>query len=251
MEVNCMVLHPFCRSFGKINKMMRHRIITFLVCAFLAALTFACSTGSKSVKALADSRDSISYVIGMNLAYNIMEMDSTINPDMVVAGVNDMLKGMPKMTFEDAKFYFLAYHNYDVYERVRKYEEQFLEDLAASDNKVERTRSGLTYKVEALGDMNKMASGYRDTVALTYRVTNMAGEEVDPASERADTLRNAVDRLLPGLSEGAKLIGEGGKISLWLPSSMAYGSAGDSEKGIKPNEMLRYDIQIVEVKKRR
>jgi FKBP-type peptidyl-prolyl cis-trans isomerase len=48
-----------------------------------------------------------------------------------------------------------------------------------------------------------------------------------------------------------KLIGEGGKISLWLPSSMAYGSAGDSEKGIKPNEMLRYDVQIVEVKKRR
>ena len=246
-----MVLHPFCQSFIKMKKMNRHTIFSLLVCATIMAFSLACSGGSKSVKGLASSQDSLSYVVGMNLAYNILKMDSTLNADMVVAGINDMLKGEEKMSFEDAKYYFLAYHNYDVYERVRNYEEQFLKDLAASDNKIERTKSGLTYKVETLGDMNKMASGYRDTVAFTYRETNMAGEEVDPLSERADTLRNAVDRFLPGLSEGMKLIGEGGKISLWLPSSMAYGSAGDSEKGIKPNEMLRYDVQIVEVKKRR
>ena len=227
------------------------RFISLVVCAMMMVLTFACSSGSKSPKGMANDIDSVSYVVGMNIAYNVLKMDSTLNPDMVVAGIADMLKGESKMTMEDAKFYFLAYQNYDVYERVRKYEEQYLEDLKASDDKIERTKSGLTYKVEALGDMNKIASNYRDTIAITYRVTNLAGEEVDPASDRADTLRNAIDKFIPGLTEGLKLVGQGGKISLWLPSSMAYGSAGDEQKGIKPNEMLRYDVEIVEVKPRR
>lgn len=241
----------FVRVFVKMIKMKRDRFVSLVVCAVAMALTFACSGDGKKVKALANDTDSISYVVGMNIAYNIMQMDSTLNPDMIVAGIADMLKSESKLSFEDAKFYFLAYQNYDVYERVRKYEEQFLEDLAASDKKIERTKSGLTYKVEELGDMNKIASNFRDSVAITYRATNMAGEEVDPVGERADTLRNMVDKFIPGLSEGLKLIGQGGKISLWLPSSIAYGSAGDAEKGIKPNEMLRYDVQIVEVKQRR
>ena len=231
--------------------MRMSRFFSLVACAMMMVLTFACSGGGKSTRALANDIDSVSYVVGMNIAYNILKMDSTLNADMVVAGIADMLKGESKMTMEDAKFYFLAYQNYDVYERVRKYEEQYLNDLAASDNKIERTKSGLTYKVEALGDMNMIASNYRDTVAINYRVTNLAGEEVDPKSEREEPLRDAVDRFIPGLAEGLKLVGQGGKISLWLPSSMAYGSAGDQKRGIKPNEMLRYDVEIIEVKHRR
>jgi FKBP-type peptidyl-prolyl cis-trans isomerase len=32
---------------------------------------------------------------------------------------------------------------------------------------------------------------------------------------------------------------------------MAYGSQGDAQKEIEPNEMLRYELNIVEVKRRR
>ena len=227
------------------------RLLSLVACATMMVLTFACSGGGKSHNTLTSANDSVSYVVGMNIAYNIMKMDSTLNADMIVAGIADMLNGESKLTMEDAKFYFLAYQNYDVYERVRKYEEQYLNDLAASDKKIERTKSGLTYKVEALGDMNKMASNYRDTVGITYRVTNLSGEEVDPSSERADTLRNAVDKFIPGLAEGLKLVGQGGKITLWIPSSKGYGAAGDEQKGIKPNEILRYDVEIVEIKQRR
>jgi FKBP-type peptidyl-prolyl cis-trans isomerase len=47
------------------------------------------------------------------------------------------------------------------------------------------------------------------------------------------------------------LVGEGGSVTLWIPSSQAYGSAGDADKGIKANEMLRYEVNIIEVKHRR
>lgn len=211
----------------------------------------ACGGNAKKSGKLMDSADSLSYVVGMNIAYNIMKMDSTMRADAVMAGIEDVLRGQEQMTFEDGRTYLLSYMNFDVYERVRKYEEQYLTDLAASDGNVVRAKSGLTYKVGGLGDMNQTISSDRDTVAFTYRVTNLAGEEVDRAEERADTLRTQVGRLQEGLKEGVKLIGQGGQITLWIPSSMAYGSEGDKQKGIDANEMLRYEVNIVEVKRRR
>lgn len=230
--------------------MSRHSIV---ICVFAVAslLVAACGGNAKRNFKLEDSADSLSYVVGMNIAYNIMQMDSTMRADAVMAGIEDVLKGTELMSFDDGRMFLLSYMNYDVYERVRKFEEQYLSDLAASDNAVVRANSGLTYKVGELGDMGQMINSDRDTVAFTYRVTNMAGKEVDRAEERADTLRTQVGRLQDGLREGVKLIGQGGKITLWIPSSMAYGSQGDEQKEIEPNEMLRYELNIVEVKRRR
>ena len=230
--------------------MSRHSTV---ICVFAVAslLVAACGGNAKRNFKLEDSADSLSYVVGMNIAYNIMQMDSTMRADAVMAGIEDVLKGTELMSFDDGRMFLLSYMNYDVYERVRKYEEQYLSDLAASDNAVVRATSGLTYKVGELGDMGLTINSDRDTVAFTYRVTNMAGKEVDRAEERADTLRTQVGRLQSGLREGVKLIGQGGKVTLWIPSSMAYGSQGDEEKEIEPNEMLRYELNIVEVKRRR
>ena len=230
--------------------MSRHSIV---ICVFAVAslLVAACGGNAKRNLKLEDSADSLSYVVGMNIAYNIMQMDSTMRADAVMAGIEDVLKGTELMSFDDGRMFLLSYMNYDVYERVRKFEEQYLKDLAASDNAVMRANSGLTYKVGELGDMGQMINSDRDTVAFTYRVTNMAGKEVDRAENRADTLRTQVGRLQDGLKEGVKLIGQGGKITLWIPSSMAYGSQGDEQKEIEPNEMLRYELNIVEVKRRR
>ena len=224
--------------------------ISAAIVALCAMVMVACGGRSHSIK-MQDSADSLSYIIGMNIAYNIMQMDSTVRSEQIIAGIADVLEGAPKMTLEEGKFYLLSYMNYDVYERVRNYEEQYLKDLAASDNAVVRANSGLTYKVGELGDMGKTINSDRDTVAFTYRVTNMAGKEVDRTEHRADTLRTQVGRLQSGLKEGVKLIGQGGKITLWIPSSMAYGSQGDEQKEIEPNEMLRYELNIVDVKRRR
>ena len=231
-------------------KISRYSVVA-LVVSVVAMLAVACGGASSSSKRLTDSADSLSYVIGMNIAYNIMQMDSTLRPEMVMAGVEDAMLGQEQISLEDGKLYLLSSMNYDVYERVRKYEDQYLTDLAASDAAINRSRSGLTYKVGELGNMSNTANHPRDTVAFTYTARTMAGVEVDPASERPDTLRTTLMKLPEGLSEGVKLVGQGGKVTLWIPSKLAYGAAGDSEKGIKPNEMLQYEVEIVEVKRRR
>ncbi len=229
------------------------QITNAVICIGLAVTMFSCnrSNGVGAAKQLVDQPDSLSYVIGMNIAYNIMKMDSTVRPDAVIKGINDALNGAELLTLEDARTYFLSYMNYEVYERVRKYEEQYLTDLVASDDKVVRTRTGLTYKVGELGDMNNMLSNDRDTVAITYRASRLSGEEVDVATNRDDTLRVVVNKLIPGLREGVKLVGQGGDLTLWIPSSLAYGAIGNDKMGVKPNEILRYEVKIVEVKRRR
>ena len=227
---------------------------SLIIWAFAVASLLVAACGGNTAKKggkLVDSADSLSYIIGINIAYNIMQMDSTMRADAVMAGIEDGLKGAEKISMEEGRNYLLSYMNYDIYERVRKYEERYLSDLAASDGAIVRAKSGLTYKVGALGDMNRTISSDRDTVAFTYRVTNMAGDVVDRVEERADTLRNMVGRLQDGLKEGVKLVGPGGAITLWIPSAMAYGAEGDKEKGIGANEMLRYEVNIVEVKRYR
>ena len=198
-----------------------------------------------------DSVQYNSYVLGMNIGRNLMGLDSMLNVDAVCEGLRDAYAHKQRFNDEEARMAFLKYMNYDVYERVRKYEDQYLTDLAESDKDIVRSRTGLTYKVGDLGNMSNTATHPRDTVAIMYTVKNMAGAVVDPVENRPDTLRTTLMKLPEGLSEGVKLVGQGGTVTLWMPSHLAFGAAGDKEKGIKPNEMLCYELQIVEVKRRR
>ncbi|MFR9566849.1 MAG: FKBP-type peptidyl-prolyl cis-trans isomerase, partial [Rikenellaceae bacterium] len=47
-------------------------------------------------------------------------------------------------------------------------------------------------------------------------------------------------------TEGMKLVGKGGRISLWIPAELAYGQQG-AGRDIGPNEALYFDVELVEV----
>ena len=170
-------------------------LISTIIVGLVALVIVACGGPSRSGK-LQDSADSLSYIIGMNIAYNIMEMDSTLKASQIMAGISDVMAGEPKISLEDGKFYLLSYMNYDVYDRVKKYENQYLEDLANSDKNIVRTRTGLTYRVNELGDMGNTASHPRDTVAIMYTAKTLAGAEVDALANRPDTLRTTLTKLI-------------------------------------------------------
>ena len=52
--------------------------------------------------------------------------------------------------------------------------------------------------------------------------------------------------VIKGWTEGMKLIGKGGKITLWIPSELAYGERGTGQD-IAPNAALRFDVELLEV----
>ena len=53
--------------------------------------------------------------------------------------------------------------------------------------------------------------------------------------------------LIAGFDQGIRLVGEGGKAIVYIPSELAYGSRGN--RGIEPNSVLIFDIEVVKVNK--
>lgn len=196
------------------------------------------------------SADSMSYVVGLNLGKNLMELDSLLNIKVVCEGIRDAYSSEQKLNDEQARAAYLKYMNYDVYERAKKFETQFLADLRKQDRKFVATTSGLTYKVHILGDMKKTIRSNRDTIHMCYRVLDLAGNVVDTTYYKQDTLRIGVGSMQRGVIEASKLIGEGGHMEAWVPSTLAFGSAGCDSLNVKPNTMLYYELWLIDVEKK-
>ena len=214
-----------------------------------ALLAGACSKKTGGGVKLKTDTDSVAYVIGMNVGMNLMKMDSTINVNAVCEGIRDVFRQGTRFSAADAEVFYLRYMNYALPEKARAYEEQFLQDILKANRNYARTASGVTYTVEVLGDQEQIPASDRDSIALRYLIRTADGQEVYSSYERGDTLRTTLGGLLKGMKESVKLVGSGGKINAWIPSSAPYGTQGDKELGIQPNTTLYYEIELVDVDK--
>lgn len=216
---------------------------------FASTFAGACSKKSSGDAKIRTDVDSVAYVIGMNVGMNLIRMDSTINVAAVCEGIRDVFRESPKLTVEAAETFYLSYINYALPQKALAYEEQFLADFAKSNRAYARTASGVTYAVEAVGDQNLIPTSDRDSVVLRYVLSSRDGRQLHSSYERGDSLRTTLGDLGRGVKETVKLIGKGGKIDAWIPSTAAYGAEGDRELGIQPNATLHYEIELVEVDK--
>jgi FKBP-type peptidyl-prolyl cis-trans isomerase len=224
-----------------------------LIATALLALGLMVGCGQKrqttTIVEMRTSADSMSYVMGMNIARNLMEMDSMLNIDMVCEGLRDTYNGKTRLTDEEARMAFLKSMNYDNYERIKAFESKYLEEIRRADRKFVATNSGLTYKVVELGDLKRSVRNNRDTMLMRYRMLDMSGAVLDTTYLHGDTLRIAAGKLPKGLLEATKLIGKGGHIEAWLPSPLGYGADGCDSLGVKPNTILYYEMWLVDVEK--
>jgi len=222
---------------------------TAVLALVAAAALGACSKQKSSGAKLKDDLDSAAYVVGMNIGLNLLKMDSTLRIGVVCDGMRDAFARVEKMSPEQARAFYLRWVNYEKPEKIRRYEEQFLEDIRQSNRSYARTASGVTYTVEEIGDEQNAPAADRDTVMLRYEIFTADGTQVYSSYERGDTLRSALGDLLNGVQESVKLVGPGGKIDAWVPAAAAYGAAGDERLGIKPNATLNYRIELIKVEK--
>lgn len=226
---------------------MKRTVVVLLAAAATAA--GGCSKKSGGGTRLRTDTDSVAYVLGMNVGQNLLRMDSTLNVAAVCEGIRDAFRAAPKLSEEQARTFFLSYVNYALPEKARAYEEQFLADFAKSNRSYARTSSGVTYSVSEVGDQERVPTSDRDSVVLRITIRSLDGQQLYSSYERGDSLRLALRDMTRGMKESVKLIGRGGRIHAWMPSSAAYGADGNAEFGVKPNATLSYEIELVEVDK--
>lgn len=220
---------------------MKKIFVTTVVVALFGAMFISCGGASKRTTQI----DSISYVVGLNVAHSLMQMDSTLDVNSVCAAIQDAYNGQAIMTLEEARDYYLGQKTYFIHTRAQAHQEQYLADLGKRDRSYVRTRSGVTYKIDKLGDQNYQGSmNSRDTVRFVWTVRNEKG---DVLCEN-DTLRTSYRDMLSGLQEVVRIAGSGAEFSAWLPSKTAYDTAGNAEMGVAPNELLNFEVKILDIK---
>ena len=119
----------------------------------------------------------------------------------------------------------------------------FLKENASKPG-VKTTPSGLQYKVITEGHGKKPKA--TDTVLVHYRGTTIDGQEFDSSYKRNEPISFPLNGVIPGWTEGVQLMKEGGKIQLFIPSNLAFGSRGAGGV-IAPDSTLVFDIELLKV----
>ncbi len=108
-----------------------------------------------------------------------------------------------------------------------------------------KTDSGIHYVVEKEGTGDNPT--INSTVEVHYKGTLLDGTTFDSSYDRGQPATFPLARVVKGWQEGIPLFKKGGKGTLLIPSSLAYGSRGAGGK-IPPNSVLRFDIELLDIK---
>jgi len=128
-------------------------------------------------------------------------------------------------------------------ERNIKEGEAFLEENKTKEGVVVLP-SGLQYKIIREG--NEVRASATDTVEVHYVGTLINGTEFDSSYSRNEMAKFPLDRVIPAWTEGMQLVGEGGKIILYVPSELGYGANG-AGNAIGPNSTLIFEVEMNKV----
>lgn len=120
-------------------------------------------------------------------------------------------------------------------------EEKIVDYLEENNLTAERHESGLYYSIEKAGSNNRPT--INNSVTVSYKGTLLNGDVFDQ-TRGEDTVNFPLANLIPAWQIGIPLIGEGGEITLYCPSSLGYGNR--SVGSIPAGSVLIFEIGLVD-----
>lgn len=233
------------------------------------------------------TRDDVSYRLGVNLGDNLKTLNAPVNLYWFFAAMDDAqgaeadtIDEVMAISQDQLRGTLTNYYQVEIPASNAELSEMWLQQIETKPD-VHKTESGLLYRVDKKGG-KKYASDNRDVVRVRYEGKTRTGKIFDSSYQHADEIRKMIadvdndenmtedqktqrksmlqaqldrteiiefplNRVIPGWTEGMKLVGEGGSITLWIPSNLAYGPNGHG-RDIAPNEALVFHVELVEVK---
>ena len=123
-------------------------------------------------------------------------------------------------------------------------EQTFLESNGKKDGIV-TTPSGLQYEILQKGDSERRPKG-RDRIEIHYHGTLDDGAVFDSSLMRGEPIEVGLWDVIPGWTEGLKLMSPGDKFRFYVPSKLAYGSKGHGVIG--PYATLVFEIEVIAIR---
>lgn len=237
---------------------MYNKITIIAASISLATLLSACNDQSSTKQAvtLDNETNKASYTIGVQMGSQMAGIKEMINQDALFMGFQDSMAGNePQLTAEDMQATMQGFQKTIMEQQQAKQQETSNMNAAhgekfLSENKskegVKTTESGLQYIVlkEGTGEMPAAT----DTVVTHYTGTLIDGKVFDSSYKRNSPATFPVNGVIKGWTEALQLMKVGAKWKLFIPSELAYGERGAGES-IGPNQVLIFEIELLEIKK--
>jgi FKBP-type peptidyl-prolyl cis-trans isomerase FkpA len=168
------------------------------------------------------------------------------------AQVPPMLDTAGEITFYIGASKYLSHEEMQA-EMMKAGEEQLAKDKETIDSYLQQkqitaqsTESGLRYVINAEGAGSNPTAGQQVTVH--YTGTLLDGTKFDSSLDRNEPIEFVLGQgqVIPGWDEGIALLKAGGKGTLYIPSSLAYGERGAGGV-IPPNAVLMFEVELIKI----
>ena len=204
----------------------------------------------------ASSNDTISYIIGADIAHSFAKNSLELNTEMVFKGFADaQSKTDTIFTQEQIGAIMMAWQqemsakkqacSAQEISKNAKIGEEFLAANKQKEGVIELP-SGLQYKVikEGTGD----SPDDNDMVSVHYTGTLIDGTVFDSSRESGEPIEFPVNGVIAGWTEALKLMKPGSQYMLYIPAKLAY---GDKKTGpIPEGSTLIFDVELLEFEKK-
>ena len=218
-----------------------------VILVFFCAAVFLAAGGIAEAGAKGNEKADMSYAFGMVVAADLKETGLEFNYNTFLRGFREVMeKKDTRYTMDEAMGKIntaFAAAQAALGEQNRAEGMSFLEENRKKPGVIVFP-SGLHYELvlEGSGEM----PGPADTVLVHYRGSTVNGKVFDSTFDSGTPLEVPLDRVIPGWSEGLRMMREGGKAKLCIPPELAYGARG-APPAIAPNAVLIFDVELLAI----
>lgn len=229
--------------------------LTFKILTVIFSFTLvACNAQEIKKEDLKTQEEKASYSIGYDIGQNMKQNYVEIDPDKFLAGLLHGINDSTSLLTEEEMMEVMTQFQTELTqkreektkgekEKNKKASDEFLAENKKKDGVVV-TASGLQYKVLVSGKGKTPTDA--SNVTVHYTGTLIDGKEFDSSVKRGEPTTFPVTGVIKGWTEALKLMKEGDKWMLYIPSELAYGENGAGNV-IGPNQALIFEVELISV----